>query len=444
MKTKPPYILAALLFITIAISACTGSTTSEPIPDTGTAQNETLTRENPHDISSLTDFILPDDEHQPDESDLGPTTECRPEEPDSMPSSGYQPEEPDPDPTTEYQPEYPNPRPSSEHQPEKYTPQPTPEPIVLSGENQAEIAPHLEGMIFSARFLNIPTYENSGQTAHPHVLFFAEQFMGYHYVMAVTPYPFANNAHENPSILGSQDGINWEVPEGVANPVVGAPPDIAHGGHYSDPFLLRRGDVLELWFRHTLAVYANGRYVQNNRHNRIYRTISSDLSNWSELETILECTSGTSPFMSVVIMYDDTKYRLWYATYNSSLFYIESRDLINWSERVRVLPGFQVWHHELQFTGEMYEALLVGTDWDNEPQFRLFYATSYDGINFDKPKEIRIQSISPELEGMTVHKSSFVRQRGIYQFYIAAFTGNNVWRMFYFEIYEENLYKLFE
>ena len=318
----------------------------------------------------------------------------------------------------------------------------------LYRENKVTISDHLDGVIFGARFLDIPTYEGSGQTVHPQVLFFEEKFMGYHYIMVMTPYPFSDSAHENPSVLGSQDGIIWEVPDGVVNPVVGVPFDVRHGGHYSDPFLLRKGDTLEMWFRHTLAVYTGGRYsLDNSRHNRIYRTVTKDLSNWETLETVLECFDGINPFMSVVVMHDGERYRLWYATYQSVLFYIESTDLINWSERVRIhhdLGGLGIWHHDIIFTGEKYEALFISADWGNVPLFRLFYAVSYDAKNFGTGREISIGRISPELEEMTVHKSTFVRHEGIYQMYIAAFTRDSQWRLFYFEIAEDNLHKLFD
>jgi len=312
---------------------------------------------------------------------------------------------------------------------------------LLQTENQVEISDHLREVIFNAGFLDIPTYENSGQTAHPQVLFFEEKFMGFHYIMVMTPYPYSDDTHENPSILGSQDGVIWEVPEGGINPVVGVPIDVQYGGYYSDPFILRRGDMLELWFRHTLAA------APGNSHNRIYRTTSSDLSNWGELETILECADYTEHFMSPVVMHDGFKYRLWYANFYSHLFYIESVDLMAWSEKVRVradLNGLGIWHHDIVFTGERYEALFTSADWGNHPVFRLFYAVSYDGIDFGTGSEMSIQRISPELEAMTVHKCTFVKIDGIYQMYIAVFDQDSVWRLFYFEIAEENLFKLFD
>jgi len=324
---------------------------------------------------------------------------------------------------------------------------PLPDNLRLYHENYAQVSPHLEGIIFNARFLDIPTYEGSGQMVHPHVVFSREQFLGYHYIMAMTPYPFSNNAFENPSILGSQDGVIWDVPEGVINPVMGIPPDVAVGGHFSDPFVLRNGDNLELWFRHTLGRSPDGQPIRRNSHNRIYRSISTDLANWGEVETIFCCPDNANHFMSVVVMHNDAQYRVWYTNFDSVLFYVESYDLENWSERRRVnanLGGLGVWHHDIVFTGKRYEALFTASNWGNHPTFRLFYANSHDGFNFGTGREIRIDRISPELESMTVHKCTFVKIDGVYQMYIAAFTRNNVWRLFYFEIAVENLYRLFD
>ena len=144
-------------------------------------------------------------------------------------------------------------------------------------------------------------------------------------------------------------------------------------------------------------------------------------------------------------MHDGYKYRVWYTNFNMYLQYVESYDRVNWSERTRVpiVLGIGIWHQEITFTGERYEALMVGADWGNWPEFRLFYATSDDGLDFGAGKEIIISNISPELYGMGAHKSSFVRRDGIYQFYIAVVASDNTWRLFYFEIAEENLYRIF-
>lgn len=341
--------------------------------------------------------------------------------------------------------------PKPEHKPESgHEPEPIleHEPVVtlLIEKNHVEIASHLNDVIFNARFLEIQTYEGSGQTVHPHVLFFDEKFMGFHYIMAITPYPYSNNAHENPSIFGSHDGVIWEVPDGVINPVVGIPIDIAYGGYYSDPFILRKDNILELWFRHTLGRSPEGQSIRRNSHNRIYRTVSTDLKNWSPLDIMLDCPDNLDAFMSPTVIHNGSKYRIWYANFNSQLFYIESDDFVSWSERVRVyadLGGLGIWHHEIRHTGEQYEALFTSADWGNNPQFRLFFAISDCGLDFGIGSEISVRCLSPALVEYTVHKCSFVKINGVYQMYFTVTCPRRTWRLFYFEIAEENLYRLF-
>lgn len=48
--------------------------------------------------------------------------------------------------------------------------------------------------------------------------------------MAITPYPNGDDAFENPSLLVSQDGLSWDLPCGLRNPL-----DIKPGTRYSDP-----------------------------------------------------------------------------------------------------------------------------------------------------------------------------------------------------------------
>jgi hypothetical protein len=81
--------------------------------------------------------------------------------------------------------------------------------------------------------------------------------------MAFTPYPNSNSALENPSILASNDGVNWEEPNGLTNPI--AHPE---SGHYlSDPELVydNRNNVLVLLRSYLhLTAKLNGIYERGN------------------------------------------------------------------------------------------------------------------------------------------------------------------------------------
>ena len=84
--------------------------------------------------------------------------------------------------------------------------------------------------------LSVPTYDLSGQSVHPDVVEFGAAWHGAPYWLTMTPYPDGRPAFENPSVLTSDDGTALDVPQGVMNPLVGAPglpsynsdPDLAY------------------------------------------------------------------------------------------------------------------------------------------------------------------------------------------------------------------------
>ena len=71
--------------------------------------------------------------------------------------------------------------------------------------------------------LTTPTYDGSGQAVHPTVVYIAAGFAGYTYWMGMTPYPSGNDDYENPSLLASNDGLTWVVPDGITNPLAAKP-----------------------------------------------------------------------------------------------------------------------------------------------------------------------------------------------------------------------------
>lgn len=65
-----------------------------------------------------------------------------------------------------------------------------------------------------------PTYDGSGDIVHPSVVDMGADWNGYRWWRADTPYSGVNaTAIENPSIWGSNDRVNWEVPSGLTNPI---------------------------------------------------------------------------------------------------------------------------------------------------------------------------------------------------------------------------------
>lgn len=82
--------------------------------------------------------------------------------------------------------------------------------------------------------LTVPTPDGTGVVVHPSPLFFPDGWNGWRYWLAFTPYAGQSGTVENPSIAVSDDGITWQVPTGVTNPLVTTPPS---GAYNSDAHL---------------------------------------------------------------------------------------------------------------------------------------------------------------------------------------------------------------
>lgn len=100
----------------------------------------------------------------------------------------------------------------------------------------------------SRLMLETPTYDGSGQAVHPDVFHSSwgwPKAAKYRYWMVLTPYAYSDFSRENPSILVSNNGRNWFVPEGLVNPIEPAPTE----GHYSDPDIVMGDGRLWVFFR---------------------------------------------------------------------------------------------------------------------------------------------------------------------------------------------------
>ena len=66
----------------------------------------------------------------------------------------------------------------------------------------------------------------------------------------MTPYPYDTDTRENPSIVVSDDGLSWSVPDGLENPLV-SPPACDHN---SDPDIVYNPRSDELFVYYTVAI----------------------------------------------------------------------------------------------------------------------------------------------------------------------------------------------
>lgn len=241
----------------------------------------------------------------------------------------------------------------------------------------------------SVEFLRMPTPYNDGrnwhgstnQVTHPSVLYFSNGWNGWKFWMGYTPYPIGEIRRENPCVAVSNDGVKWEVPDGLTNPLVGPPGPLSEGGYNSDTHILLNPDtsLMEIWYR---SVTAKGTI------KTIYRQTSTDGINWNTPETMW--TSDTVDILSPSIVYEDGKYRMW----GQRDFYIimfESTDGFNWTQLDNPKSNgadIHSWHPWVSKIGSTYYMLNNDKSTSQGAGGVIKYSTSIDGVNFTEETEI--------------------------------------------------------
>jgi hypothetical protein len=231
--------------------------------------------------------------------------------------------------------------------------------------------------------LNLPTSDGSGQACHPDVVYIPEGFgtSGWTYWMACTPYPYTASALENPEILASHDGLNWEVPEGLRNPVVAKPQGA--GDHNSDPDMLFYQGQLWLFYRETLRSKTP---KTSPDQNTIYLVKSTDGVHWSPPLAILQDNSGRQ-LVSPAVIHDGLSFSMWMVEVQHGRLTLVRRGSLdgeNWSEPVLAsLSGLESgrypWHIDVAQDGDQLAAVLVSCTGLGGVASRIHYASSADG-----------------------------------------------------------------
>lgn len=256
------------------------------------------------------------------------------------------------------------------------------------------------------------------QICHPKLLDMKEEWNGYRYWMCYTPYPFAKDDKENPSIACSNDLVNWVTPNGLVNPL----DDPEGKGYNSDPhiFYNTHTEMLECWFR----------YVDNTKEQQtvtIYRVKSKDGVHWTEKEEVLFAADRKeSDWVSPCIIYEDSLYKMWFVA-KRAVWYMESADLQNWSDpQTCTTPAEDdtiVWHMDIISTENGYEMLAANYEKTarEHNDMSLYYSCSSDGINWSTAYKV----ISPSQNGWDnggMYRSTFIFQDGVYEIIYGAFS----------------------
>lgn len=319
-----------------------------------------------------------------------------------------------------------------------------------------KLSSHLP-LLNASTFLNIPTTDNSEQACHPSIIDFKNEYNksawhGYRYWMAYTPYTNGSNSVENPSLIASNNGIDWVVPTGISNPLVHYPGSPSFN---CDPDLIYNSDKDELWLYY--------RFI-DRAHSKGYTRliiIHHDLSKTTPIDVYINSTLTNTSMVSPCIWRESSnQWHMWAVdtAYPQPMMYSHSTDGIMWSplERCRnsanqdPLPtlGYHAWHPccKPNYKEKRVEFLISANTLGHSSVSTckyLFYAQ----CAMDTPSEINTPIASPILvkssasnwDNSIIYRSTFeiVDQDSVYKYRIW-YSGANLsinWHIGYIEGY---------
>ncbi len=226
--------------------------------------------------------------------------------------------------------------------------------------------------------LNVPTYDGNPSAGHPDVVHVPAGWNGYKYWMAFTPFPSA--PRENPSIVASNDGVKWEIPAGLTNPIV---PFSALPAGYdwwsdTDMVLSADGTTMMLYFRGT----------NQGVTNTCYLTTSTDGITWTPFQQVV---AGIEESPAVVV--EPGGGFTMFTCGENTIYRRTSADGITWAARTVITsrptvpaPYVNVWHIDVVKVDGTYHALVdINTATGGPDPYRLFHWTSADGLAWTGP-----------------------------------------------------------
>ena len=220
------------------------------------------------------------------------------------------------------------------------------------------------------KILHIPTYEGFNCSVHPDIVYFNEGYKGHYFYMSFTPFPFGEDKFENPSILVSDNGVDfYEEVHGI-NPIVSAPPY----GHNDDP------DLLYNYSNQTFHLYYLETMIPDSQNVVILTSENGIL--WQRTAVIHYDLKNPDPFiLSPAGIQIESEFLLFFVNSsiaNQPIQYLRSEDGIAWNpDEVYtieyVLPqGFAPWHIDIFSDGNFYYLLVSA----NYPHTDLYIAVS--------------------------------------------------------------------
>lgn len=292
---------------------------------------------------------------------------------------------------------------------------------IISGQEQEE------KVNYNSKYkLNLQSVYGDKEAYHPKILSFNNKWNGYLYWMSYTPYPDSDEQKENPHIVASNDMINWEVPNGLVNPLDDVEGD-NHKQYNSDSHLVYVDDT------DTLECY--WRYVNDEDGSvTIYKRTTKDGSNWTEKQIASYSKNRKQKdWVAPAVIYENGIYKIWYVDHDLVIRYAEAKpEDENWKDIKKIDLEYpkklQPWHLDVVKTDKGYEMLLMAFEnWEKRGVANLYHTSSKDNKTWSKCKTIiKPTSKTDYWDNRGIYRSSMIKKDGIYYVFYSASDKKNI------------------
>lgn len=294
----------------------------------------------------------------------------------------------------------------------------------------------LEGPVGSRVVIPTHVSPSGGQATHPSVVFFEEPWNGYRYWMAVTPYPGGSDAHEDPNIVASLDGISWVVPSGLTNPLDDAPGSPKYNS--DTDLVFAQGKLWCFWrFLDTGAGPAS---------ENIYFRSSEDGVNWGPKTLAHRSNMTTRRLVSPSLSFNSGKWTMYAVDVVNPSANKVVRLISTGSQptawgamstcTVNLPPGRVPWHLQIRpFGGKLYGILNDCISGQSGADGELYFIESSNGTSFTRSSKKLIPR-SQAGEHDNLYRATFVPEfyDGVLGFRVwySAWTNANppVWNVY--------------
>lgn len=283
-----------------------------------------------------------------------------------------------------------------------------------------------------------PTYDKSGQAIHPDIVHFPKGWNGYTHWMAMTPYPGSNDQLENPSLLASNDGVNWVAPAGLKAPLAPAPPC----DHNNDTDLVYNQSTDELWIyyldtrrasrcaAHKVQPYYNHNYVQLIR---VGRSGSKWVVSAPAISLDQDLSKEALLLSPSVVRRSSTSWYLWMTNGSDKVLRFESADGKTWAKGTKLSIADKVWHLNVDYVASKNQYWMLSDYPVSKGSLR--WATSTDGLTWTTYPGL-VMAPNPAGWDTNLYRGCFLYDAAkdlLRTWYCAYQTGPTVWGTGYAE-----------